>query len=103
MKIHKAKFSIRPIINSRAHPTENLSWFIDTIIKPIIKLTESYIQDSQKLLQKTKEKTFPTNCLIYSCNFEALYSNIDLIHVLNIICDFMKDKINSVHFNIKAF
>ncbi len=52
MKIHKNKFSTRPIINCRSHPTENLSSIIDTILKPIIVLTKSYIQDSQNLLQK---------------------------------------------------
>lgn len=95
MKIHKAKFGTRPIINSKSHPTENLSWLLDCLIRPLIILTESYIQDSQNLLQKTKNKKFPFNCKIYSCDFEGLYSNIDLTHALFIIYDFMKDKINS--------
>ena len=36
MKLHKIKFSTRPIINSRSHPTENLSLLLDIILKPII-------------------------------------------------------------------
>ena len=103
MKIHKAKFGTRPIINSKSHPTENLSWLLDCLIRPLIILTESYIQDSQNLLQKTKNKKFPFNCKIYSCDFEGLYSNIDLTHALFIIYDFMKDKINSKNLNHKAF
>jgi len=103
MKIHKNKFSTRPIINCRSHPTENLSWLVDTLLKPLIVLTESYIQDSQNLLQKTKDRTFELDCEIYSCDFEGLYSNIDLEHALNVIYDFMKDKINSIHLNYKAF
>ncbi len=103
MKIHKNKFSTRPIINCRSHPTENLSSIIDTILKPIIVLTESYIQDSQNLLQKTKEKIFDLDCALYSCDFEGLYSNIDLDHALHVIYEFMKDKINSIHLNSKAF
>jgi len=103
MKIHKNKFSTRPIINCRSHPTENLSWLVDTLLKPLIVLTESYIQDSQNLLQKTKDRIFEPNCEIYSCDFEGLYSNIDLENALNVIYDFMKDKINSIHLNYKAF
>jgi len=103
MKLHKKKFGTRPIINSKSHPTENLSWFLDSILKPIIVLTESYIQDSQNLLQKTNNVIFPSDCKIYSCDFEGLYSNINLSHALEIICEFMKDKIKSTFFNIKAF
>ncbi len=104
MKIHKSKFGTRPIINSKSHPTENLSSLIDCLLKPILKLTSSYIQDSQNLLQKTKNIKFPSDCKIFSCDFEGLYSNmIDLNHALIIICDFMKDKINSVNLNHKAF
>jgi len=29
MKLHKKKFGTRPIINSKSHPTENLSWLLD--------------------------------------------------------------------------
>jgi len=103
MKIHKSKFGTRPIINSKSHPTENLSSLIDCLLKPILKLTPSYIQDSQNLLQKTKNVKFPSDCQIFSCDFEGLYSNIDLNHALIIIYDFMKDKINSIHLNHKAF
>ena len=103
MKIHKTKFGTRPIINSKSHPTENLSWLLDSILKPLLKLTDSYIQDSQHLLQKTKDVKYPSNCQIFSCDFEGLYSNIDLNHALIIIYDFMKDKINSKHLNHKAF
>jgi len=98
MKLHKKKFGTRPIINSKSHPTENLSWFLDSILKPIIVLTESYIQDSQNLLQKTNNVIFPSDCKIYSCDFEGLYSNINLSHALEIICEFMKDKIKSTFF-----
>ena len=85
MKIHKTKFGTRPIINSKSHPTENLSWLLDSILKPLLKLTDSYIQDSQHLLQKTKDVKYPSNCQIFSCDFEGLYSNIDLNHALIII------------------
>ena len=66
MKLHKKKFGTRPIINSKSHPTENLSWFLDSVLKPIIVLTESYIQNTQNLLQKTNNVTFPSDCKIYS-------------------------------------
>ncbi len=50
-KLHKSKFGIRPIINSIGHPTECLSKFVDQFLQPFIKNSESYIKDSQYVLQ----------------------------------------------------
>lgn len=92
MKLHKSKFSTRPIINCRNHPTENLSFILDSIIKPLIKKTESYLQDSQNLIQVALNLTFPKGSRLVSLDFEALYNNIIHEDCLNTICDFMKDK-----------
>ena len=64
---------------------------------------ESYLKDSQQLLQDTLYLNVPNGCLIYSCDFESLYTNINLRKALAFICDFMKDKIQSEHLNIIAF
>ena len=49
------------------HPTSNIALLIDCILNPLVKQTESYIQDSQHLLQKVNKKYFPRNSKIYSC------------------------------------
>lgn len=102
-KLHKSKFSTRPIINCINHPTSNLSFLIDFLLQPYVKLSQSFIQDSQNFLQKLNNERFPSNIKIYSLDFESLYSNIKLDHALNVITEFMKDKINNEHLNIKGF
>ncbi len=77
-KLHKSKFGIRPIINCENHPTARISLLIDCLLKPIVYKTESFIQDSQNLIQKIGSRKFPSNCRLYSCDFESLYTNIKL-------------------------
>ena len=94
-KLHKDKLSFRPIINSISHPTSALSLLIDCILQPFVKNNPSYIQDSQNLIQITKNIKFPANAKLYSCDFEGLYSNIDLKHALIVISEFITTNFES--------
>jgi len=94
-KLHKEKLSFRPIINSIAHPTSSLSLLIDCILQPLVKNNSSYIQDSQNLIQITRNRKFPVNSKLYSCDFEGLYSNIDLKHALIVISEYVLNNFES--------
>jgi hypothetical protein len=58
-KIHKSKFSIRPIINCVGHLTSNLCYLIDIILKPFVIYSASYLKDSQQLLQEAENLVIP--------------------------------------------
>ena len=103
-KIHKDKFGTRPIINCINHPTSNISQFIDYILQPHVRLSKSYIKDSQHLIQKLESLIIPKETIkLSSLDFESLYSNIDLNDALFVIVDFMKDKISNQHITITGF
>ncbi len=102
-KLHKSKFSTRPIINCIKHPTSNLSLFVDAVMQPWVQSSKSYIKDSQNLIQKLEKITFEPDVKLCSFDFESLYSNIDLGHALIVISDFMADKISSDHFDPSSF
>ena len=102
-KLHKKKFGTRPIINCIKHPTSNLSLFVDAVMQPYVQSSNTFIRDSQNLIQRLEEMTFDDNVKLCSFDFESLYSNIDLKHALVVISDFMSDKITSDHFNIASF
>jgi hypothetical protein len=76
-KIHKTKFSIRPIINCKNSFTKKISLLIDCILKPFVKVMSSFIQDSKNLIQKTQNLEVNEDKKLYSCDFESLYTNID--------------------------
>jgi len=102
-KIHKKKYGNRPIISYIDHFTNNLCIFLDFFIKPYIKLTESYIQDSQNFIQKTKDIKIGKNDILAVADFESLYSNIDHKDLLEKATDFFRDKLDSEHMKIEAF
>ncbi len=57
-KLHKTKFSWRPIVNCRNHPNSKISLILDLLLKPIVMRSETYIKDSQNLIQKLEDMTF---------------------------------------------
>ena len=102
-KLHKSKFGIRPIINCSSHPTSKISLLIDCLLKPIVVTTESYIKDAQHLIQKAQHLQFPQDCLIFSCDFDSLYTNILIEDACRYICDFAKDKLDLSFISIFGF
>ena len=88
-KLHKEKFSIRPIISYKNHPTNNICVLFDLIIKPIFSKMESFIKDSQNLIRDSIDLTFDKNAKLYSCDFDSLYSNINHEHCLNVVTEFL--------------
>ena len=65
---------------------------------------ESYIKDSQNLIQKTKDLKIPVNHTLITADFVALYSNIDHEDCLYRLTDFFKDKLqNFKHIKIEGF
>ena len=93
-KLHKSKFGIRPIINSIGHPTDGLSKFVDLFLQPFVKNSESYLKDSQNLLQKCNKVEVKENYYIYSCDFEGLYTNINTKEAIQLITDYFKTRIS---------
>jgi hypothetical protein len=94
-KLHKDKLGFRPIINCVNHPTMFLCLLIDLILQEFVKETSSFILDSQNLIQKSHNKYFPKNTTLYTCDFESLYSNIDLSQALTILTEFINKNFKS--------
>jgi hypothetical protein len=101
-KIHKTKFSTRPIISYVEHFTNNLCIFLDILFKPHVQKCKSYIQDSQNFIQKTKDICIDNNDFLAVADFTSLYSNIDLKDCLEKITDFFTDKLDSENLKIEV-
>lgn len=103
-KLHKNKFGIRPIINNIGHPTEGLSQFIDLFLQPFVRNSESYIKDSQNLLQNCNGLQVEDSYYLYSCDFESLYTNINSEEAILLITDYFHknkelDKLSDLNIN----
>ena len=106
-KIHKQKFSTRPIINCIHHPTEKLCLFIDCICKFYVFQANSILKDSQNLLQICNNFSFNSKeVFLYSCDFESLYTNIRPSSACNLISEYLIQKglfENNFEFNSVSF
>jgi hypothetical protein len=103
-KIHKSKFSVRPIINYGNNPVSKLCILVDFVLRPFVVASDSYIKDSQDLMQKALKFEINADKIhLFSCDFESLYTNINQDDCLFIICDFLKDKFKSKHLTLFGF
>lgn len=101
-KLHKKEFGWRPILNSIGHPTSNICFLIDKIFQPYVIKTDSYIKDSQNLLQICENTRFTSEPHLYSLDFSSLYSNINPTLAIPTIADFFKNRIQANNFTIRA-
>jgi len=102
-KLTKKVIGFRPIINCREHPTVFICLFIDTILQPFVKTSKSYIKDSQNLMQLAANKSFPKDSKLFSCDFESLYTNIDLKKALIVLTQFISKNYSNIEMTTLAF
>ena len=76
-KIHKPSNPGRPIISGIGTLTENISGAIENIIKPMIRNTKSYIQDTTDFLNSINNiDNLPEDAILVTMDVVSLYSNI---------------------------
>ena len=77
---------------------------VDSILKKFVKDFDSYIQDSQNLMQKTKNLKFPGNSILSSFDIVDLYTSINHDECINRLTEFLRSKnFYSEHINLKGF
>ena len=94
LKLHKNKFSIRPIISYKSNPTSNLCILLDIIIRPFVENCTSYIKDFQNLIQKCKGNILPSDAKLFTFDVVSLYTNIKHNKCIDLLSDFFKDKLD---------
>lgn len=67
---------IRPIVSGCSGPTEHISAFLDSIIKPIVPTIPSYIKDSSHMIALPKELRIPKNALLVTIDVSSPNTNI---------------------------
>jgi len=77
-KIHKRLQNVpgRPVISNSGYYTENISAFLDHILKPLAKEVKSYIKDTNDFLRKIRSVNLPSNAILATIDVVGLYPNI---------------------------
>ncbi len=73
-KIHKNPIAVRPIVSGCGGPTENISQLVD--LQPHVKKIDSYIKDTNHIIDLIENTTIPKNCILATIDVKALYLNI---------------------------
>ena len=103
-KLHKENFGIRPIINNINHPTSKLCKLVDVILQPLVQQTTSYLKDSQHLLQQVHDVQYNVNEIhLYTMDFVSLYTNINKVHAVKLITDYVKSHLETSYITAFAF
>ena len=75
-KLHKNPHGIRPIFSGCSGPTEHISAYIDSIIKPLVPLIPPYIKDSSHVIALLEKTRIPKEALLVTIDVSSLYTNI---------------------------
>jgi len=76
-KIHKENNPGRPIVSNTNGPTEPISRFIDSLLRPQVRKIPSYIKDTTDFLNKiTTLGHIPSTAILCTIDVSALYTNI---------------------------
>ena len=76
---------------------------IDYILKQIVMKTETYLKDSQNLIQKINNLYFEEEPYLYSLDIVSLYTNINQSHAIDTITEFMSRFLDNFHIDIIGF
>lgn len=75
-KIHKNNNPGRPIVSGIGTVTENLSRYVDSLIRDIPPSFPSFIKDTNDFLSDIMKMEIPNNCLLVTLDVVSLYTNI---------------------------
>jgi len=77
-KIHKPKFSGRPIVNCIETFTSFTSRLVDKLLQPIMKSFRTFIQDSNELILHLDSMKFQKDVVFFTADVVNLYPLIDI-------------------------
>ena len=105
IKFHKLpKFGTRPIVNCINSATSRIAELIDFLLQPLVKQTNTYIKDTQYLINDLNKLKIDKNYNIFTADVSDLYMEIELSRLLEVISFLMKDKLEDNRFiDIIAF
>ena len=76
LKIHKPGNPGRPIISACGGPTEKISAFVNSILKPFVYALPSHVKDTTHFLILIQDLRIPTNHTLMAIDVSSLYTNI---------------------------
>ena len=89
MKVHKPTLVTRPIVSYPGSTFHALGIWVDTQLQQVAKSFDSYVESSFQLIDELKLLLLPPNALLFLCDANSMYTNIDTTTAINAIEDYL--------------
>ena len=96
-KLHKDPISVRPIVSHVNSPTSNISAFIDTLLKPIVKEIPHILLNSLQLVKDLQTISISEATTLVTLDVVSLYPNIPIEESIHIILKYIEEQNNPTH------
>ena len=96
-KLHKQPISVRPIVSHVNSATSNISAFIDTLLKPIVKEIPHILSNSIEIAEDLLTIPCSNNTTLVTMDVTSLYPNIPIQESITVILNIIKEYNNPTH------
>ena len=96
-KLHKQPISVRPIVSHVNSATSNISAFIDTLLKPIVKEIPHILSNSIEIAEDLLTTPCSNNTTLVTMDVTSLYPNIPIQESITVILNIIKEYNNPTH------
>ena len=90
VKIHKNPWKLRPIVAKCSTILECVSKWLDFKLQKLVALMPAVVKDSQTFRDELITLDLPKNARVFTADAVSMYTNIDLDHAMQVMCDWMK-------------
>jgi len=94
-KIYKPVPVGRPIVSGSGGPTERISSFVDSLLRPIAKEQESYIKETTHFINFIENTKIPDKAILATLDVCSLYTNIPQEEGIKVICQYYEEHYQS--------
>ena len=91
MKVHKTPWKMRPIVCCSGTFMNDWSRWLDYQLQKCKPFIDTYLRDSQQVLDDVRALKIPTNAWFFTADANAMYNNIDTEHAILVIGEWLDE------------
>ncbi len=98
-KIHKQPMTLRPVVSCSGSFLSIFSVWLDYKMKLLLPLVQSFIKNSNSLINDLKSLDIPPDALLFTADATSMYTNIDTHTGISAVRDFISTHLNAIPSN----
>jgi hypothetical protein len=98
-KIHKQPMTLWPVVSCSGSFLSIFSVWLDYKMKLLLPLVQSFIKNSNSLIEDLKSLDIPPDALLFTADATSMYTNIDTQTGISAVRDFISTNLNAIPSN----